>query len=213
MQSPASPDEQQKLKELEQSQRVMLLLEDLIDRERHTLEAIMQSLFEVGSVNFVNQKVRMRFLRPVLRPAVKVSKPVLTYVGYRWFRKKGPRLIVNWLFRKIRFAPPSAAAKSPTPAPPANTLMYQGEIRRLRSQVRWTTGALVSVSGILVAFLHGFDPRILLNTTANNSGTNSPGPQNQVADSNKPVAQPSLHDHRDTAITTETQVGYHLKQN
>jgi hypothetical protein len=213
MQSPASPDEQQKLKELEQSQRVMLLLEDLIDRERHTLDAIMQALFEIGSVNFVNQKVRTRFLRPVIRPAVKVSKPVLTYVGYRWFRKKGPRLIVNWLFRKIRFAPSSAPTKLPTPAPLANAVLYQGEIRRLRSQVRWMTGALVSVSGVLVAFLNGFDPRILLNSTANNSTINSPGQQNQVADSSKPVAQPSPHGHRDTTITTEIQAEYHPKQN
>ena len=207
MQSPGSPDEKQKLKELEQSQRVMLLLEDLIDRERHTLDAIMQSLFEIGSVNFVNQRVRVRFLRPVIRPAVKLSKPVLTHVGYRWFRKKGPRLIVNWLFRRIRFAPPSAPAKS-TPSPPVNTLAYQGEIRRLKSQVRLTTVAFVSVSGMLVAFLHGFDPRILMN-----SSSNSPGPQNQVVDSNKPVAQPSPHGHRDTAITSEIQAEYHPGQN
>lgn len=209
MQPPASPEEQHNLKELEQSQRVMLLLEDLIDRERHTLDAIMQSLFEIGSVNFINQKVRVRFLRPVVQPAVKLSKPILTHIGYRWFRKKGPRLIVNWLFRKIRFTPAPASVKSASPAPSVNVLAYQGEIRRLRSQVRLATGALLSVSGVLVAILHGFDPRILLNS----SFTSSPVLQNRAADSNKPVAPPSSHDHRGTAITTEIQVEYHPEQN
>jgi hypothetical protein len=206
MQSPASPEEKQRLKELEQSQRVMLLLEGLIDRERQTLDAIMQALFEVGSANFVNQKVRLRVLRPLLRPAVKFSKPAFTRLGYRWFRRKGPRLIVNWLFGKIRFAPPKSKPVSPATNNALTT--YQGEIRRLKSQVRLTTGAFVSVSGILVAILHGFDPRMILN-----SGFNSPEPQNLAADLNKPAARSFPHGHRDTATTVETQAGYHPKRN
>jgi hypothetical protein len=203
-----SPDDQQKQKELEQSQRVMLLLEDLIDRERRTLDAIMQALFEIGSVNFVNQKVRFRLLRPVVKPVVKLSKPLLTHMGYRWFRKKGPRLIVNWLMRKIRFAPPPAPPQAAIPEPLVNSATYQGEIRRLRSQVRLTTGALVSVSGILVAMLHGFDPRILMNSISN-----TPEPQNPTAELNKPVAQRFQHPHLDKATATGTQAGNHPTQN
>jgi hypothetical protein len=205
-----SPEDQQKQKELEQSQRVMLLLEDLIDRERHTLDAIMRALFEIGSINFVNQKVRFRLLRPVVRPVVKLSKPVLTHMGYRWFRQKGPRLIVNWLMRKIRFAPPPSPAKTTPSQPLVNASAYQGEIRRLRSQVRITTGALVSVSGILIALLHGFDPRILMNSSSNIPEPFDPAVEPAVGSD---VAQRFQNPRLDKATITGSPVGNHPTQN
>jgi hypothetical protein len=82
-------------------------------------------------------------------------------VANRWVQRKCPQLITNWLQRRIllkvkRPQPPQAPQSTPQIAIEP-TVIYQHEIRRLRSRVQLTTGALVGVSGVLVLALIGID--------------------------------------------------------
>jgi hypothetical protein len=152
--------------EAQRMQEVNFLLTNLLEREQATIKAVIGCLYDVGSVNLVNQRIRFRPLRPVARPFLKASKPVLTACGYRWVCKKCPSIITRWLQAKVKaktsrnlpVAPPL-----PTPvitqveAPAAQPMLYQGEIRRLRSQVRWTTAALAGVSAALAITINKAD--------------------------------------------------------
>ncbi len=146
-------------------QEVMLLLANLLEREQATLKAVIGCFYDVGTVNLVNQRVRYRFLRPLARPVLRVSKPVLTALGYRWVSKKCPPIITRWLHRKVKSmtsgpplkaSPQAVSVQSVSPVEPPliqQHSAYQGEIRRLRSRVRWTTAALAGVSAALAIML------------------------------------------------------------
>jgi hypothetical protein len=147
--------------EAERMQEVMFLLKNLLDREQTTVEAIVACLLDVGAIHFINDRVQIRPLRPLAKPLVKASKPALVFFANRWVQQKCPQMITNFLGRRIvlkakRPQPP----QGPQPIPQATlepTVIYQHEIRRLRSRVQLTTGALVGVSGVLVLALIGID--------------------------------------------------------
>jgi hypothetical protein len=149
--------------EAERMQEVMFMLKNLLDREQITVKAIISCLLDVGTIHFINDRVQIRPLRPLARPLAKVSKPALVFVANRWVQQKCPQIITNWLQRRIllkvkRPLPP--AAPQPTPQVTIEpTVVYQHEIRRLRSRVQLTTGALVGVSSVLILGLIGIDLR------------------------------------------------------
>jgi hypothetical protein len=147
--------------EAERMQEVMFMLKNLLDREQITVKAIISCLLDVGTIHFINDRVQIRPLRPLARPLAKVSKPALVFVAHRWVQRKCPQLITNWLQRRILL---KAKRPQPPQVPPCApqiaiepTVIYQHEIRRLRSRVQLTTGALVGVSGVLVLALIGID--------------------------------------------------------
>ena len=138
------------------SQEVKFLLANLLKREQTTVKAIIASLYDVGTTNLVNQRVSVRLFRPLVRPVFKLSKPVLIALGYRWVCKKCPILITRWLQRKVKaitsraqIAAPVVPAAAAIELPSEQPLLSSGEIRRLRSQVRWTSVALAGVSATL----------------------------------------------------------------
>jgi hypothetical protein len=142
-------------------QEVLFLLKNLLDREQTTVKAIVACLLDVGAIHFINDRVQIRPLRPLARPLAKMSKPALVFLAHRLVQQKAPRLITNWLQRRVVLK----AKRTPPPPPPSPqairepTLIYQHEIRRLRSRVHLTTGALVGVSSVLVLALVGVDLR------------------------------------------------------
>lgn len=143
--------------ETERMQEVLFLLKNLLDREQTTVKAILSCLLDVGAVHLINDRVKIRPLRPLARPLAKISKPALIFIAHRWVQKKCPQLITNWL--QGRILPKTKRPKRPQ-APQVTvepTALYQHEIRRLRSRVQLTTGALVGVSGVLVLALIGID--------------------------------------------------------
>jgi hypothetical protein len=147
--------------EAERMQEVMFMLKNLLDREQITIKAIISCLLDVGTIHFINDRVQIRPLRPLARPLAKVSKPALVFVANRWVQRKCPQMITSWLQRRIllkikRSQPPQAPPSAPQIAIEP-TVIYQHEIRRLRSRVQLTTGALVGVSGVLVLALIGID--------------------------------------------------------
>ncbi|WGV24525.1 hypothetical protein [Halotia branconii] len=148
------------LKNLENDQKreeeimrdVLLLLENLIYREEITVKLILNCLYEIGSVNLINQRFQSQTLKGTLRLMSNLPKPVFRIIAWRWFKKNCPRLIAKWLQGQIAF---KVVEKSKTPvivenqAPTLNSLpqsQYQiQEVKLLRSQVKVLTGVLVSI--------------------------------------------------------------------
>lgn len=82
---------------------VVLLLEQLVEREEITLKLIIDCIYDVGSINIVNQKFRNRPMNRLLKMIARVSKPVLRVVALRWVKKNLPNLVANWLESKVSF--------------------------------------------------------------------------------------------------------------
>jgi hypothetical protein len=148
--------------EAERMQEVLFLLKNLLDREQTTVKAIVSCLLDVGAVHLINDRVQIRPLQPLARPLVKMTKPALVFVAHRWVQQNCPTLIANWLQRKIllqtkRPQPPLQTSPTTPQVTVEPIIIYQHEIRRLRSRVQLTTGALVGVSGMLVLALIGID--------------------------------------------------------
>lgn len=171
MQPPPPPNSPQNLTlqqqaeqrlEAERMQEVMFMLKNLLDREQITVKAIISCLLDVVTIHFINDRVQIRPLRPLARPLAKLSKPALVFVTHRWVQKKCPQLITNWIQRRIllKTTRPQPQPIQTTPQVTVEpTVIYQHEIRRLRSRVQLTTGALVGVSSVLVLGLIGIDLR------------------------------------------------------
>ncbi|WP_107670541.1 hypothetical protein [Cyanothece sp. BG0011] len=94
--------EAQKL-EVEQRKNVMLLVENLMEREEATLKMIIDCLYDVGSVNLINQKVAARPLNRVMRLIARLSKSSFRSIAFWWVKRNTPELIADWLLNKVRF--------------------------------------------------------------------------------------------------------------
>jgi hypothetical protein len=150
--------EEQRMKE-ERMQEVLLLLVHLVNYEETTIKLIIDCLYDVGSVNLVNQKLKRSFLKRPAKGVAKLSKPAVKLIALRWFKKNGPELIANWLRLKVAFKSPKTTPMSAMPPmsnipPTALPDTVNLEIRRLRTQVRVlggiSIGAIAALSGILV---------------------------------------------------------------
>ena len=93
--------------EYEKEQQLMqdthLLLTNLAEREKATVRAILDGLYEVGSIHLINHKVTIKPLRGPLKGIATFSKPVFKLFAWRWFKRNCPELITNWLYRQVRF--------------------------------------------------------------------------------------------------------------
>lgn len=89
--------------EQKRMQDVLLLLENMTLREEATIKLILDCLYDVGSINYLNRKVPQPSLNRLMRYIARFSKPVFRVVAWRWFTKNCPQLITNWLYRKVSF--------------------------------------------------------------------------------------------------------------
>ena len=92
--------------EAERMRDVQLLVAHLLRQEDVTIKFILDCLYDVGSVNLINQKVRSQPLNQLMKSIAMMSKPAFKLVALRWLYKNCPRLITNWLHRKVRFSAP-----------------------------------------------------------------------------------------------------------
>lgn len=156
-------------REAELMRDVQLLLAHMLRQENVTLKFILDCLYDVGSINLINQKVRSQPLNQLTKAIAVMSKPAFKVFALRWLYRNCPRLITNWLQRKVRFNTPGtqpavtvakvleaqtepATAIDPVPAVnevlaanPVLTRDHDRQIRQLQQQVRWLTGLLVGV--------------------------------------------------------------------
>jgi hypothetical protein len=94
--------EEERMKE-ERMKYVMILLEQLFEREEGTIKQILNNLYDVGSVNLINRKVRFRPLNQMMKAISKLTKPAFRFFALRWFKKNCPKLITDWLETKVSF--------------------------------------------------------------------------------------------------------------
>lgn len=92
-------------KEDERMRDVEMLLESLFLREEITMRLIVDCLYDVGSVNLVNRRVRSRPLNRVMKAIARYSKPVFRIFMMRWTKRNCPHMIANWLHSQVMFEP------------------------------------------------------------------------------------------------------------
>lgn len=90
-------------REDERIRDVEMLLESLFLREEVTVRLIVDCLYDVGSINLVNQRVRLRPLNRFLKIIAKRSKPIFRIFALRWTKKNCPGLIATWLHSQVVF--------------------------------------------------------------------------------------------------------------
>jgi hypothetical protein len=95
--SSKSQREAQRLRDL------FILLTDLIAREKATIELIIDCLYDIGYVNWLDRKVPVRSVNWLAKLVARTSKPVIRLVAWRWFNRNCPQLITKWLYAKVKF--------------------------------------------------------------------------------------------------------------
>ena len=98
---PLTPKEE--LIKEERMRDVVLLLKQLVEREEVTLKLVIDCLYDVGSVNLINQKVRHRTLNRGLKAVAIMPKSLFRLVALRWLKKNLPKLLAVWLEGKVSF--------------------------------------------------------------------------------------------------------------
>ncbi|MDJ0723689.1 MAG: hypothetical protein QNJ38_01095 [Prochloraceae cyanobacterium] len=84
-------------------EEVHLLLENLAKREEVAIKMIVERLYDVGKLNFIDKKVRSPRLNKFLKKLLSLPKPLAVRVAFFWFTRNCPRLIVDWLEGKLKF--------------------------------------------------------------------------------------------------------------
>lgn len=90
-------------KEDERIRDVEMLLESLFLREEITVRLIVDCLYDVGSVNLVNQRVSSRPLNRLMKLIARHSKPIFRIFIVRWVKQNCPNMIANWLHSQVVF--------------------------------------------------------------------------------------------------------------
>ncbi|PSF34234.1 hypothetical protein C7H19_19080 [Aphanothece hegewaldii CCALA 016] len=94
--------EEERLKQ-ERMKDVLLLLEQLVEREEVTVKKILDCLYDVGSINLINKKFSTRPLNRMMKWIAKLTRPAFRVVALYWFKKNCPQLITDWLGTKVKF--------------------------------------------------------------------------------------------------------------
>lgn len=91
------------LKKQERLRDVLLLLQQLVEREEVTLRLIIDCLYDIGSINLANQKLQNKPLNRIMKAIASMLKPAFRIFALRWVKKNLPRLLTNWLENKVSF--------------------------------------------------------------------------------------------------------------
>ena len=82
---------------------VKVMLQDMFEREETTIRLIIDSLYDVGVLNIINKKIRFSPLNRFFKSIVGIPKPIAKRLLWRWFKENCAELLVNWLYRKVKF--------------------------------------------------------------------------------------------------------------
>ena len=138
-------------------QDVQLLVTQLMKNEETTIKLILERLYDTATVNWIDQKVRFRTVRPGLKLAARCVKPAGRYFGYKWLVKKTPRLITGWLFRQVAFKPKKQKLTPVQVQPIPQELLanQQQQINQLQQRLKLTSSvaavSILSMGGLLLA--------------------------------------------------------------
>lgn len=90
-------------RERERMQDVLLLVQQLVASQEATFKMIIDCLYDVGAINFINDKVKSRSLARLTKKIAFTSKPVFRVIAFYWVKRNCPRLITNWLCGQVTF--------------------------------------------------------------------------------------------------------------
>jgi len=94
--------EEERLKE-KRMQDVLLLLQNLVEREKATIMLIIDCLYDVATINLANQKVPQRRLNGFTKWFAMKIKSVAKAGAWWWFKGNVPQLVADWLRSKVSF--------------------------------------------------------------------------------------------------------------
>jgi len=94
----------EELKKQERMRDVTLLLQQIVEREEVALKLIIDSLIDVGSINYANQKLQNPPLNRIMKVLVGYIKPVARKAALFWLKRNLPDLLTAWLEGKVSFA-------------------------------------------------------------------------------------------------------------
>lgn len=90
-------------RERERMQDVLLLVQQLVASQETTFKLIIDCLYDMGSINFINKKIKSRSLGRLTKKIASTSKPVFRVIAFYWVKRNCPTLITNWLCGKVTF--------------------------------------------------------------------------------------------------------------
>lgn len=140
-------------KEKELMSQVFFLLEHLTEREEVTIKIILDCLYDIGSINLIDQKFSVGFFNRTMKPVARMSKPLFKILAIRWFKKNCPQLITDWLYTQVTFNDDKDEKEKEVEVvektlPQAQLQETSPELDLLRSQVKLLTVILIGVIGI-----------------------------------------------------------------
>ncbi|MEL6496169.1 MAG: hypothetical protein AAFQ41_13765 [Cyanobacteria bacterium J06623_7] len=95
----------EELKKQERMRDVTLLLQQIVEREEVALKLIIDSLIDVGSINYANNKLHNPPLNKMMKVLVGYVKPVARTIALYWLKRNLPSLLTAWLEGKVSFEP------------------------------------------------------------------------------------------------------------
>ncbi len=97
------PISAEELKKQERMRDVTLLLQQIVEREEIALKLIVDSLIDVGSINYANHKLNNPPLNKIMKVLVGYIKPVARMAAIFWLKRNLPDLLTAWLEAKVSF--------------------------------------------------------------------------------------------------------------
>lgn len=90
-------------RERERMQDVLLLVRQLVASQETTFKLIIDCLYDVGSINFINENIKSKSLERLTKKIALTSKPVFRILAFYWVKRNCPTLITNWLCGQVTF--------------------------------------------------------------------------------------------------------------
>jgi hypothetical protein len=101
-----------KQREDERVRDILLAVEQLFQREEKAVDFVLSCLYDIGSMNLINNKVPISILKPALRSIARFSRPAFRFIAVRWFHQNCPQLITKWLHSLVVFETSESEAVS-----------------------------------------------------------------------------------------------------
>ena len=133
--------------EQERLREMLILLEQLFQREEATAKGIVGCLYDIGTVNWINRNVPFGLLNSTLKYVIRFPRPVAKILALKlYLQPKCPKLIVDWLYSLVEFKeqePIAIEAQEVEPELLPEIRKSRQQLKLLRQRVRFLTGTLV----------------------------------------------------------------------
>jgi len=145
-----------KYREDERLHDILLAVEQLFQREEKAVDFVLSCLYDIGSINLINNKVPISSLKPALRTIARFSRPAFRLIAVRWFHQNCPKLITNWLHSLVVFETSESKASSAIDIKALENetdlalavQQKQYEVMQLQQQLRQTVIFAVTIAAV-----------------------------------------------------------------